>query len=247
MDDDRRLATHMVGQLSDLARVLSMAGDENARLEAAVDAAIALVDRCDHAGITINEKGGLLTRVSSDDLVRRANEMQHDLGEGPCLDVRRDQDTFVVTDLARDERWPRWSPKVHQELHVGSMMSLLVYTDRDSFGALSLYARTGRRFDADDVAVGQALASHLSVAVVADRQYDKLGLGMANRNIIGQAQGILMERLDVTAEQAFDYLRRASMHLNRKVIEVAADIASTRALPALDRVTDGEDQRRDPA
>lgn len=237
MTDARQMATQLVGEFSQLAQDLSSAKDENTRLQAAVEAAVALVTRCDHAGITINEKGGLLTRVSSDDLVRRANELQHELGEGPCLNVRRDQNTLVITDLADDRRWPRWAPQVHRELGVGSMMSLLVYTnrtsDQHSFGALSLYARDGCRFDADDVAVGQALAGHLSVAVVADRQLDQLGLGLANRNTIGQAQGILMERLDLNPAQAFDYLRRASMHLNRKVVDVAADIAATRTLPDL--------------
>ena len=56
---------------------------------------------------------------------------------------------------------------------------------------------------------------------------------MHNRIVIGQAQGILMERLDITADQAFDYLRRSSMHANRKVVDIAAEIASTRKLPDL--------------
>ena len=34
-------------------------------------------------------------------------------------------------------------PRVHAELGVDSMMSLLVYTDRPSFGALSLYCGSG--------------------------------------------------------------------------------------------------------
>jgi GAF domain-containing protein len=233
VNDGRQQVTRIVGEFSRFAQSLAAAPDENTRLQLAVDSAVALVASCDHAGITINERGGLITRVSSDDLVRRANELQHELGEGPCLDVRRDQNTFVTTDLAADQRWPRWAPRVHDELGVGSMMSLLVFTDRHSFGALSLYARHGHEFDADDVAVGQAVAGHLSVAVVADRQLDQLGLGLANRNMIGQAQGILMERLDITAEQAFDFLRRASMGLNRKVVDVAADIARSRTLPEL--------------
>lgn len=233
--DARQQVTQVVGEFNRLARELAAAPDEQTRLQVAVDSAVAIVERCDHAGITINEKGGLLTRVSSGDLVRRANELQHELGEGPCLDVRREQNTLVIPNLASDERWPRWSPKVHHELQVGSMMSLLVYTDqhRKAFGALSLYAGKGRRFDADDVAVGQALAGHLSVAVVAERQIDQLGLGLANRTIIGQAQGIVMERLDVSSEQAFDYLRRASMASNRRVVDVARDVASTRMLPNL--------------
>ena len=115
-----------------------------------------------------------------------------------------------------------------------SMMSLLVYSDARSFGALSLYAQNGHRFDADDVAVAQALAGHLSVVMAAEREIDQLGLALHNRTIIGQAQGVLMERFEMNADQAFDYLRRVSSNTNRKLAAVAADIARTRKLPDQD-------------
>lgn len=221
----------LLGEFTQLTQALAAAPDEDARFKVAVDAALALVTRCDHAGITINENGRLVTRASSDNLVCRANGLQAELGEGPCLDVRRDQNTLVSPALAVERRWPVWAPRVHTELGVDSMMSLLLYTDEHSFGALSLYCEDGGRFDADGVAVGQALASHLSVVMAAERQIDQLGLGLHNRNIIGQAQGVLMERYDMTADQAFDYLRRISSNTNRKVAVVAAEIAETRRVP----------------
>ena len=67
--------------------------------------------------------------------------------------------------------------------------------------------------------------------MAAEREIDQLGLALHNRNIIGQAQGVLMERYDMTADQAFDYLRRISSSTNRKVAVVAAEIAQTRRLP----------------
>lgn len=227
-------ATSLLGGFTELAKALAAAPDEHTRLKAAVDAAVDLVTRCDHAGLTVNENGRLLTRASTDDLVCRANELQTESGEGPCLDVRRDQNTLVSPELALEERWPAWAPRVHADLGVDSMMSLLVYTDQHSFGALSLYCGTGCRFDADDVAVAQALAGHMSVVMAAEKQIDQLGLALHNRNIIGQAQGVLMERYDMTADQAFDYLRRISSNSNRKVAVVAAEIAETRRLPDLD-------------
>lgn len=45
--------------------------------------------------------------------------------------------------------------------------------------------------------------------------------------MIGQAQGILMERERISATQAFDVLRRASQHLNRKLRDVAQDLVDT--------------------
>ena len=218
-------------EFKQLAQALSAAEDETTRLQMTVDSAPVLVPRCDHAGMTLNEKGGVLTRVSSDEVVRRANELQYELGEGPCLNMMRDQDTLVITDLACDHRWPRWSARVRKELGVDSMMSLLVYTDQQSYGALSLYASRGRRFDTDDVAIAQGLAGHLAGIITAGRQIDQLGAAMHNRTVIGQAQGILMGRLDIDADQAFDYLRRASMDGNRKLVDVAREIAELRQLP----------------
>ena len=227
-------ASQRLSEFEQLARAFAKAPDENARLQLAVDSAVTLVERCGHAGITVNEGGRLVTRVSSDELVDRANELQYELEDGPCLNVRRDQDTLVVADLATDERWPVWAPKVHHELGATSMMSLLVYTDDHSYGALSLYATGGHGFDVDDVAVAQALAGHLALAMSADREIDQLGMAIISRLVIGQAQGILMERLSISADQAFDYLRRASNDLNRKLVSVASDIARTRKLPDLD-------------
>ena len=226
-------ATQRLSEFEQLARAFANASDENARLQLAVDSAVTLVDTCDHAGITVNEGGRPFTRVSSDDVVRRANELQYVLNDGPCLNFQRDQDTVVVADLATDQRWPVWAPKVHHELGARSMMSLLVYTDGHSYGALSLYATGDHGFDMDDVAVAQALAGHLALAMSAEREIDQLGMAIISRLVIGQAQGILMERLNISADQAFDYLRRASNDLNRKLVSVASDIARTRKLPDL--------------
>lgn len=226
-------AKDWMGEFVHLAQGLAATSDETERLQLAVDSAVGLVARCDHAGVTINEKRGLVTRVSSDDVVRRANELQGEVGEGPCLDVMRDQDALVSPDLSRERRWPRWVPQVRAELGVGSMMSLLIYTDSRSYGALSLYAQRGKRFDADDVAVGQALAGHLAVVMTSGREIDQLGLALHNRLTIGRAEGVLMERLGLGPDQAFDYLRRVSSHTNRKLADVASEIVETRRLPDL--------------
>jgi sigma-B regulation protein RsbU (phosphoserine phosphatase) len=63
----------------------------------------------------------------------------------------------------------------------------------------------------------------------AGEQMDQLKEAMATRNVIGQAQGILMERHKFTAGQAFDRLRTSSMNLNRKLRDVAAELIVTGA------------------
>ena len=49
--------------------------------------------------------------------------------------------------------------------------------------------------------------------------------------MIGQAEGILMERLGIDAGQAFAYLRRLSQTEHRKLITISSEIVETRRLP----------------
>jgi GAF domain-containing protein len=222
---------HRMGVFKELAQEMGTTSDEGVRVKLAVQAAPSLVEHCSHAGFTLNDKGGLSTEASSDEVVRRANELQQELGEGPCLDVMRDQDTLASPDLAGERRWPAWAPRVVEELKVGSLISVLVYTDTQSYGALSLYADRGARFDADDVAIAQTLAGQLAMVMTSGREIDQLGRALHSRTTIGQAQGILMERLAIDSAQAFDYLRRVSSHSNRKLVDVCHEIVRTGRLP----------------
>jgi len=219
-------------ELTRLARALDAAPDDHARAALIVRSAVSLISGCERAGFAVDEGDGLFTRVSTDELVSRADDLQRGLCEGPCLDVMLDQDVLVSNDLAQEHRWPRWASRVHAELGVGLMIWLLVHTGNRAYGGLRLYADRRNAFDGDDVAVAQTLAAQLAMIMAARRQIDQLGVAMQTRTIIGQAQGILMQRLDISADQAFDYLRRVSSESNQKLAAVAFEIARTRQLPS---------------
>ena len=63
---------------------------------------------------------------------------------------------------------------------------------------------------------------------------DNLHQALMTRDVIGQAKGILMERLKLTPEQAFDALRHASNQLNEKLHAVALQFAETGELKTTD-------------
>jgi AmiR/NasT family two-component response regulator len=52
-----------------------------------------------------------------------------------------------------------------------------------------------------------------------------------SRKLIGQAQGILMERFDLDDTHAFEVLRRYSQDSNIKLRDVAQIVVETRRLP----------------
>jgi hypothetical protein len=60
---------------------------------------------------------------------------------------------------------------------------------------------------------------------------ENLNAALVTREVIGQAQGILIERERITADQAFSVLRVASQHLNVKLREVARYVVETGEVP----------------
>jgi hypothetical protein len=213
------------------ARDFAAAPDEIDQLQLGVDLAVKLIAGCDHASVTLLRSGRMLTPVGSDDLVRRGDALQYELAEGPCLDSLHSHETVMSQDLSQEKRWPRWTDSALVDMDIRAMMSLWLARNSRSYGALNLYADRIHAFEPEDYATAHALAAQLSVAVAAQREIGERGVAMESRTQIGQAQGILMERLAIDADQAFAYLRRISQSENRKLITICNEIVETRHLP----------------
>jgi hypothetical protein len=218
------------------AHALFSAGSVEATLQQVVDLAVATIDGCDFAGIFVLDGETVTTPVRTDPMVTEIDTAQHRTGEGPCLDAIVRGGTFYADDLAGDPRWPRFGP-VATAAGIRSALALCLSTT-DSRGALNLYAQYPQAFGVVDRAKGLILAAladiALSSAVAHDdeqRRADNLQAAMVTREMIGQAQGILMERERITPDQAFDVLRRASQHLNIKLREVAQALVDTGEQP----------------
>jgi GAF domain-containing protein len=211
----------------DFARDVAEGAGEAARLALGVELFVQLVDGCDHAGVTRVSREGAETVAASSEKARLCDQLQYDLDEGPCLDTVRSHQTVVSNDIATDPRWPRWGPAVAERYGVGSMLSLLLYTHGDAFGAINLYGNRPAAYRSEDLIVAQSLAAHLAVAVAGGREIDQRAIAMVNRTVIGQAEGILMERLKVTADHAFELLRLESVHANIRLIRVAEELTRT--------------------
>jgi AmiR/NasT family two-component response regulator len=71
----------------------------------------------------------------------------------------------------------------------------------------------------------------MAARAVDERSLQSLGRDLQqvllSRDVIGQAKGILMERLNITPEDAFDLLRRSSQNLNLKLRDVARGLTET--------------------
>jgi len=199
-------------------------------IEAIVQFALQAVS-CTYAGLVLSHRGGKLeTAAATDVLMEKADALQVELGEGPALTVNADHDTVLVQDTVTDTRWPRWSPLV-AALGVRSVLAVRLHTNGTTLGVLELFNSEPDAFDADDDAVAHILTRHASVALASARQEATLWQAIDARKLIGQAQGILMERFGIDGDQAFAVLRRYSQDYNIKLRDVAHRLIATRKLP----------------
>jgi AmiR/NasT family two-component response regulator len=71
------------------------------------------------------------------------------------------------------------------------------------------------------------------VAFADALQLDQLNAAINTRDLIGQAQGMLMERYAIDGDQAFRLLTRISQSSNRKIRDIADELISTRRIQGL--------------
>lgn len=201
-------------------------------LQAVIDMAIES-GPCDVASITALRPGRVVTTIAySDDRVLRADQLQYELSEGPCLDAVWSDGIYVIPELMADGRWPRWAP-LAGELGIGASISVHLFTDT-RLGSLNMYSLAPRDFDENDIENARVVAAHASVVLAYARSTDNLARAADSRNLIGQAQGILMGRYRVTAPQAFAALSRYSQNKNVKLHVLCEELTTTGELPGLD-------------
>jgi hypothetical protein len=207
-------------------------------LELVVRAAADLVPHADLVSVTLRDPDGRFsTPVETDPVAVRLDELQYACGEGPCVEAARPDGPAIgwSQDLGRDPRWPAFGPGAAAHGYHSVLATALVPGARPPrrSGALNIYSREPDAFDGAAVDAALLLATHASLAlahteavVTADLKAAHLRRAVDSRDVIGQAKGILMQRRGITAEEAFDVLRRASQDLNVKLADLAGTLAA---------------------
>ena len=228
-----------MGDQYDLHRTLAelasgaSAGDDTAHVIGAITTQVAdHVPGASGVGISlIGPRGSILTFGATATFVEAADRFQHELGEGPCIDAIREQEAVHAPDLAHDTRWPQWAAPVVSEFGVRSMLSLQMFVHEHGVGALTVYGSEPNAFTTTDIIESGLFAAHTAVVIAAMQKVDQLERGLGTRTVIGQAEGIVMERYGLDGAQAFGLLARISQDTNVKLRVVAEQIVSTRTVP----------------
>lgn len=182
------------------------------------------------AGVTITDEGRLVTTAASDVAVEQADELQYEVDQGPCLDAMRQLRLVRVDDLARETRWPAWTPRAHAA-GITSVLSVPLHLRGDVTGALKVYAAQAFRFGEREEHLLTMFAEQASVLLANVRSRDELQRANArlrevvrSRDLVSMAKGIIMVSRDLTEREAFAALVEEAHQANIPVREVARRI-----------------------
>jgi hypothetical protein len=212
--------------------------DMESALAVLTEIAVTEAPGAQHAGVTLGSNGRFTTLAPTSAVVNQVDQIQYDLGSGPCVDAAIDDNIYYAPDLRSDERWPDFGAQTADATGIVSMLSLRLYLEHDPklIAALNMYSAEPDAFSDESIAVGLLLATHgaLAVAGAAAREHAmNLEKALASSRNIGVAMGRLMNQHTIARDQAFGLLRMASQRTHRKLADVAAEVARTGVLPPL--------------
>ncbi|MEU3627898.1 hypothetical protein BS329_20045 [Amycolatopsis coloradensis] len=225
-------------QFVELTRLLLAASTPAQVLQQVVDAAYRVVPCADLVSVTLRAPDGTFhTPVATGEVASELDEVQYRAGTGPCVDAADTGSPGHVRsdDLTTERRWPEFAQATVKHGFTSILSTVLVPHPEPPrlSGALNIYGRRLGAFDATAQDTALLLATHGSLALAstqavnrAELEANHLRRAFESRDVIGQAKGILMQRRGLSADEAFDLLRRTSQDLNVKLAEVAHTLAT---------------------
>ncbi len=235
-------ASPLARQFERLARSLLTAETVAGVLTDVVRVTAEVVPDADLVSMTLRSADGELhTPVETDPVGTELDMLQNHHREGPCFDAARLPALGYThsPDLSDTPQWPRFGPEAARRGYRSVLSTPLLpdVTPPRLSGALNIYSRTPDRLgDEDSLDRALLLATHASLAVanteavrLAELRETQLRRALDTRDVIGQAKGILMRSRGITAEEAFDLLRRTSQDLNIKIATLAETLTTRHA------------------
>ncbi|WP_297627432.1 GAF and ANTAR domain-containing protein [Nocardioides sp.] len=189
---------------------------------------VCLLRDFDDASITVvDDAGAVASWARVGDLASPLDHLQHDAGEGPCLDALRDGRLVLAPRIRHDGRWPAY---VAAGVGIGLRSQLAMpvrWRDDMLLGALNLYSTTHDDIDASAPVVAGVVAGQVGRSLASFREIEALDRALAERTVIGQACGLVMGRLDLDPDHAFEHLRRRAAAQGRALVLVAQEMVLT--------------------
>jgi hypothetical protein len=198
--------------------------------------AVAQLPAADRMTLGHWRRSALRARAATDQLAGTMDAAQAACRQGPSLDALEYARTVTTDDVGLDPRWPALAPGVPSGIR--SVLSIPLAASGHPDAVLTAYSAAAGAFDDDTVihaAVDVAGGVAVTLTAIAWRaNAENLTTALASSRRIGAAIGVLVCRLHVAEDDAFEAMRVASQSLNRKLRDIAEDVVRTGALPEHD-------------
>jgi GAF domain-containing protein len=185
------------------------------------------------AGVSIIDEHQRRSSGSTDDRVLQADDLQYELGEGPCLSAAVERRLIRIDDLSVDPRWPRWAEAAAGLGFSAAMSAPLVAADA-SLGAIKVYAEHPGTFDARSEQLLTLFATQATLLVAnlqtherAKRLSDGMRQAIHGRDVINLAKGVVMGRNSVDEDAAFGVLLARSAQEGSTLADTARSIVES--------------------
>lgn len=210
--------------------------DQPSRSEAV--SAEAVLEISSVAGASISTLGGLLgpeTLSASDATIARVDELQFDLGEGPCWEAVETGRPVLEPDVPNSRRtnWPAFLRAVRDN-GVVALFAIPLSVGPLRLGAIDMYDVRPRHLDEEELARAVALAAEVS-RVVLRQAIQQSGIEETptptrplSRRRIHQATGFVIAQLELSAADAELLIQARAFAEGRTMLEVADDILTRR-------------------
>ncbi|MFK0003570.1 ANTAR domain-containing protein [Paenarthrobacter sp. NPDC090522] len=183
--------------------------------------------------VTLRRRKTRTTIAGSSQEAVTLDAIEQSLDDGPCVEAMRIGRPVLLTDVAVDQRWPAYSATL-AAAGCASVLGVPLELDGDAAAVLNLFAPRPGVFTNSVISAAEVFADmarrtlEISVRLTqADQLAENLRAAMESRTSIDVACGIIMAQNRCTHDEAFEILRTASSHQNRKLHDIASDIVAT--------------------
>jgi hypothetical protein len=196
------------------------------------DLARPFLDLLPVSGASISTFGPLLgaeTISATDALASRIDELQFDLGEGPCWDALSTRHPVIEPDLAVTDSWPAFAEAVRRE-EVAAIFAFPLVFGPLEIGAVDLYSTAPRLLTVDQQRQALALSAIVSRIMLRHAIGESVPTATStySRRLVHQATGMVLAQLETTPDDAYLIIQARAYAENRSMREVAEDVIARR-------------------
>jgi hypothetical protein len=189
------------------------------------------------SGAAVSTVGDLLgseTVSASDAIAARVDELQFDLGEGPCWDAMRLGRPVLEPDLRTRPStvWPAFSAAIRDE-DVSSLFAFPLRVGSLRIGAVDLYAVNAVNLNPIQAQQAGILAAAVGKQVlrralnVVGGEYEDTGNAFSRR-LVHQATGMVLAQLQIPGDDALLIIQGQAFATGRTMMEISEDIVERR-------------------